>query len=166
MEIAYRMQKQRYKIEHCNDAYVYTNTPKTIKKLYKQRLRWIYGFINNTLDYKNVLFRKQYGNFSVFTLPMGLISIISVSYLFSRIVYNFGVFLYDKITLFNLVGFNFNTQAKIISTNLDPFFFSAPTFIFLVILIYLLVIFSMIFGPMVKRYHTSMAWMKSGFDSP
>src|SRR3989344_2013015 len=30
MEIAYRMQKNRYKIEHCNDAYVYTNTPPTI----------------------------------------------------------------------------------------------------------------------------------------
>jgi cellulose synthase/poly-beta-1,6-N-acetylglucosamine synthase-like glycosyltransferase len=55
MEIAYRMQKNHYKIEHCNDAYVYTNTPRTIKKLYKQRLRWIYGFINNTLDYRGVL---------------------------------------------------------------------------------------------------------------
>jgi cellulose synthase/poly-beta-1,6-N-acetylglucosamine synthase-like glycosyltransferase len=46
MEIAYRMQKNRYKIEHCNDAYVYTNTPKTVRKLYRQRLRWIYGFIS------------------------------------------------------------------------------------------------------------------------
>jgi len=31
MEIAYRMQKNKYRIEHCNDAYVYTNTPTTIK---------------------------------------------------------------------------------------------------------------------------------------
>jgi len=36
MEIAYRMQKYHYKIEQCNDAYVYTNTPSTIMKLYKQ----------------------------------------------------------------------------------------------------------------------------------
>ena len=59
-EIAYRMQKNEYKIEHCNDAFVYTNTPTTIKKLYKQRLRWIYGFINNTIDYRSVLFKKRY----------------------------------------------------------------------------------------------------------
>ncbi|MEK7069330.1 MAG: glycosyltransferase family 2 protein, partial [Patescibacteria group bacterium] len=75
MEIAYRMQKNHYKIEHCNDAYVYTNTPGTMKKLYKQRLRWIYGFINNTFDYRGVLFRKKYGNFALFTLPTGIISI-------------------------------------------------------------------------------------------
>jgi cellulose synthase/poly-beta-1,6-N-acetylglucosamine synthase-like glycosyltransferase len=50
MEIAYRMQRHHYKIEHCNDAYVYTNTPRTIRKLYRQRSRWIYGFINNTID--------------------------------------------------------------------------------------------------------------------
>jgi len=36
MEIAYRMQKNHYKIEHCNDAYVYTDTPGTIRKLYRQ----------------------------------------------------------------------------------------------------------------------------------
>ena len=100
MEIAYRMQKNNYKIEHCNDAYVYTNTPGTTKKLYKQRLRWIYGFINNTIDYRKVLFKKKYGNFAVFTLPMGVISIFSIVYLFSRIVYNFGNFIYSKIIKF------------------------------------------------------------------
>ncbi len=44
MEIAYRMQKNHYKIEHCNDAFVYTNTPGTIAKLYRQRVRWIFRF--------------------------------------------------------------------------------------------------------------------------
>lgn len=142
MEIAYRMQKNGYKIEHCNDAYVYTNTPGTIRKLYRQRLRWIYGFINNTIDYKNVLFRKKYGNFAVFTLPMGVISIISVSYLFGRIIYNVGYFLYSKIVILGTVGFNFHTK----SFNLDPFFINIQSFIFLIFSIYFLVIFAMIFG--------------------
>ncbi|TSC77670.1 MAG: Glycosyltransferase involved in cell wall bioproteini [Parcubacteria group bacterium Gr01-1014_24] len=142
MEIAYRMQKNHYKIEHCNDAYVYTNTPTTTKKLYRQRLRWIYGFINNTLDYKSILFRKEYGNFSVFTLPMGIVSILTVSYLFGRIVYNLGDFLYSKILVFKTVGWHFTTQAY----NFDSFFLNARSFLFLVILIYFLVIFSMIFG--------------------
>lgn len=142
MEIAYRMQKNHYKIEHCNDAYVYTNTPSTIEKLYRQRLRWIYGFINNTIDYRSVLFRKKYGNFSVFTLPMGIISIFSVSYLFGRIIYNLGDFLYLKILFLNTVGFRFTTKIFYF----DTFFLNAQSFLFLVVFIYFLIIFSMIFG--------------------
>ena len=142
MEIAYRMQKNNYKIEHCNDAYVYTSTPETIKKLYRQRLRWIYGFINNTIDYRNVLFKKKYGNFAVFTLPIGIISILSVSYLFGRIVYNFGDFLYSKIIQFGTVGFHFTIK----TFYLDTFFINTQSFIFLMFSIYFLVIFAMIFG--------------------
>lgn len=142
MEIAYRMQKNHYQIEHCNDAYVYTNTPSSVKKLYKQRLRWIYGFINNTIDYKSVLFKKKYGNFSFFTLPMGIISIISVSYLFSRIIYNIGNFLYSKIILLKTVGFNFTS----FTFNFDPFFLNTQSFLFLVCSVLLFVIFAMIFG--------------------
>ena len=142
MEIAFRMQKNHYKIEHCSDAYVYTNTPLSIRKLYKQRVRWIYGFINNTIDYRSVLFRKKYGNFAIFTLPMGIISILSVSYLFGRIVYNLGGFLYPKIIQFTNTGFNFNAK----NFSFDPFFVSTQSFMFLVLVIYLLVIFAIIFG--------------------
>ena len=142
MEIAYRMQKNRYRIEHCNDAYVYTATPSSIGKLYRQRLRWIYGFINNTLDYRDVLFRKKYGNFALFTLPTGIISIFSVSYLFGRIVYNLFHFLSTKILVINTVGWNFPA----ISSNFDPFFINAQSFTFLVLLVYLLIIFSITFG--------------------
>ena len=142
MEIAYRMQKNNYKIEHCNDAFVHTNTPGTVRKLFRQRLRWIYGFINNTIDYKNVLFRKKYGNFALFTLPMGVISIASVSYLFGRIIYNLVHFLYLKIVQLKVIGFNFSVR----SFNFDPFFVNTQFFIFLIIFIYLLVIFSIILG--------------------
>ncbi len=142
MEIAYRMQKNNYKIEHCNDAYVYTNTPGTTKKLYKQRLRWIYGFINNTIDYRKVLFKKKYGNFAVFTLPMGVISVFSIIYLFSRIVYSLGNFLYSKIIQFETVGFSLKVKSFIF----DPFFINTQSFVFLVFSIYFLVIFAMILG--------------------
>jgi cellulose synthase/poly-beta-1,6-N-acetylglucosamine synthase-like glycosyltransferase len=142
MEIAYRMQKNNYKIEHCNDAYVYTNTPETTKKLYKQRLRWIYGFLNNTIDYRKVLFKKKYGNFAVFTLPMGVISIFSIIYLFSRIVYNLGNFLYSKIIQFETVGFSLRLKSFIF----DPFFINTQTFMFLIFSIYFLIFFSLILG--------------------
>ncbi|HTE48766.1 MAG TPA: glycosyltransferase [Candidatus Paceibacterota bacterium] len=143
MEIAFRMQKNLYKIEHCNDAYIYTNTPKTLRKLYQQRLRWIYGFINNTLDYRSILFRKKYGNFSILTLPMGLISIFSVCYLFSKIIYNLGIFLYSKILILKTVGWHFATS-KIFY--FDTFFLNMRSFVFLVIFTYLLVAWALVFG--------------------
>jgi cellulose synthase/poly-beta-1,6-N-acetylglucosamine synthase-like glycosyltransferase len=142
MEIAYRMQKNHYKIEQCNDAYIYTNTPKTIKKLFKQRLRWIYGFINNTIDYRGVLFKSKYGNFSTFTVPAGIISIFSVSYLFGRLMYTFFDFLAEKIIQFQAVGFHFSAELG----NFDPFFINTQSFMFITVFLYSLVIFSIVLG--------------------
>ncbi len=142
MEIAYRMQKNRYQIEHCNDAYVYTNTPSTIPKLYKQRLRWIYGFINNTLDYRDVLFRREYGNFATFTLPVGVISIFSVSYLFGRIMYNIWEFVHSKFMEWRTVGLDFSVK----EFRFDPFFINTKSVIFLIVLLYGMVLFAILYG--------------------
>lgn len=144
MEIAYRMQKNHYQIAHCNDAYVYTNTPHTISKLFKQRLRWVYGFINNTLDYRNVLLRKKYGNFALFTLPAGLIAILSISYLFGKVFYSLGHFIFVKISEFTTLGispFNFYPRLKF-----DIFFINPSSLFFVFLFVYILVIFSVIFG--------------------
>jgi biofilm PGA synthesis N-glycosyltransferase PgaC len=88
MEIAYRMQVHGYKIVQCYDAYVYTVTPDSFKKLYKQRLRWMYGFINNTIDYRKYVLKPKYGAFSLFTIPSATIT------LFGTVI----------LSLFGLVG--------------------------------------------------------------
>lgn len=147
MEIAYRMQKNGYKIEQCNDAYVYTNTPKTVIKLYKQRVRWIYGFINNTIDYKGVLLRPKYGNFAIFTVPSGVISIFAASYLFGKAIYFLGDAIYNKITSFQTIGFNFSFN----SFNFDPFFINTKAFLFLTIVLYFLVFISMFLGRRIAK---------------
>lgn len=147
MEIAYRMQKNNYRIEHCPDAHVYTNTPRTIAALYRQRIRWIYGFLNNAIDYRDVLFKKKYGNFALFTLPTRVISIVSVSYLFGHIIYNFGDFLYSKIIKLKTVGLDLNIQ----HFSFDPFFINTKFFLFLVILVYGLVILSVVLGRKITR---------------
>jgi len=142
MEIAYRMQKNNYKIEHCNDAYVYTNTPETIRKLYRQRVRWIFGFMNNTIDYKNVILKDGYGNFSFFTLPSRVFSIFAIAFLSSRTIYNFGTFVYAKILVYKTVGLSIHAKSLVF----DPFFFNTQTLFFLFIMIYVLIFFSMLFG--------------------
>jgi cellulose synthase/poly-beta-1,6-N-acetylglucosamine synthase-like glycosyltransferase len=144
MEIAYRMQKNHYKIAHCNDAYIYTNTPHTISRLFKQRLRWVYGFINNTIDYRNVLFRKKYGNFALFTLPAGLISILAVSYLFGKMFYNLGNFFLKKFSEYQAIG---SSSLDLYSNfKFDTFFINPQSIFFVFILVYLFVIGSVIFG--------------------
>ncbi|OGI71204.1 hypothetical protein A3B84_01585 [Candidatus Nomurabacteria bacterium RIFCSPHIGHO2_02_FULL_35_13] len=142
MEIAYRMQKNHYKIEQCNDAYIYTNTPGTITKLFKQRLRWIYGFINNTIDYRNIIFRKKYGNFSLFTVPSSIISIFAVSFLFGKMAYGLSSFLFSKVIEFETVGLGFVSK-----TNFpDLFFVDTQSPFFIIIVLYFLIVFSIILG--------------------
>ncbi len=142
MEIAYRMQENHMKIEHANDAFVYTVTPDTIKKLYKQRLRWIYGFIQNTIDYRRLLFRKKYGNFSFFTLPSGAISVISVVFLFSFMIYNLGNFIAKEIVKISTVGFSLGSADRLF----DPFFFNTQAASLVALVLYGTVITAMIIG--------------------
>ncbi len=154
MEIAYRMQINGYKIEQCNDAFVYTNTPNTVYKLYKQRLRWIYGFINNTIDYKHFLFKSKYGNFSLFTVPAGIISIFAASYLFFRLIYNISQFIYNKFVEYKTLGFDLVTEK---SFHFDPFFINTKAFIFITIVLYALVITSMLLGSRIAKDKWSLS---------
>lgn len=140
-EIALRMQKNHYKIEHCPDAYVYTVVPSSVKKLYRQRLRWIYGFLRNAIDYRELLFKKKYGNIAFFTLPSGMISILSVIFLFSMLLYNLATFLVHKITQIQIIGIQ--SASKL---NMDLFFFDTKSIFFVSIILYTSVIISLLIG--------------------
>jgi cellulose synthase/poly-beta-1,6-N-acetylglucosamine synthase-like glycosyltransferase len=54
-------------------ALVYTVGPATFAGYFYQRLRWARGFLENSLDYKEIFFKKEYGNFGMFTLPMAFL---------------------------------------------------------------------------------------------
>jgi len=143
-EIAFRMQKNHYKIEHCPDAYVYTITPNSIKKLYRQRQRWIYGFIRNVIDYRKLLFRKEYGTLAFFTLPSGIISVVSVIFLFWMLAYNFFSFIAKKIAQISIVGFNHTISGQ--SFNFDFYFLDTKTLFFVSIMLYTSVIVALLIG--------------------
>ena len=131
-EMAYRMQKNHYRIDDCHDAYVYTNMPGTIPKLYKQRLRWIYGIINNIIDYRGVLFNKEYGNFSILVVPVALIFMFSSIFMFSKEIYFSIHFLFLKILNFQTVGLHAFNQVR----NFDSFFIPTQVSLFILIFIY------------------------------
>jgi hypothetical protein len=71
-----------------------------------------------------------------------MISIVAVSYIFGRVLYNLGNFIYYKVLQFKTIGFSFNTNFLAF----DPFFFNIQSFFLLVIVTYVLIIFSMVFG--------------------
>lgn len=148
-EIALRMQEHGYKIEHCPDAYVYTVSPNTVPKLYRQRKRWIYGFIKNAFDYRRLFFRKKYGNIAFFTLPSGLISVMSVIFIFGILIYTLSGFISEKIAKYKAVGFE---KISAESFSFDWFFIDAKATIFISVLLYGMVIAALLIGRrMVER---------------
>ncbi len=104
MEIAFRMQANHLKIDNVHNAWVYTTGPNTVKKLYKQRVRWTYGFLQNVRDYKFLFFNKKYGNIGLLTLPIAFILIIGVLFSVFFLSYRFINFLVNKFIQYKTVG--------------------------------------------------------------
>lgn len=146
-EIAYRMQENFMRIEHCPTAYVYTVTPATVKTLYKQRLRWIYGFIQNTIDYRRLMLNPKYGNFSFFTVPAGAISILAAVYLFLAAVYNVIGYIIENITRWSIAGFSKGLP----TFQFDWFYLDIRATLVVAVVLYSLVLTSMIVGSKIAK---------------
>lgn len=144
-EIALRMQEHGYKIDHCPDAYVYTCAPNTVPKLYRQRLRWIYGFIKNLMDYKHLLFNKKYGSVALFTLPSGLLGVIGVVFLMVNVIMNVSRFVIDKVGEIKAIGLS-NLHFNGFNFHFDWFFFNTKAVLWFTVIMYILVLISVLVG--------------------
>lgn len=113
LEMALRMQSKHYKIGNSYKAFVYTVTPNTVRALYKQRLRWTYGFMKNVIDYKHLLLKKEYGNLGFFILPVATLSIFSA-------LYFAGTFLISVIS--NLINYIIKVETIGINWGFDNLF--------------------------------------------
>lgn len=88
MEFALRMQKHHMKIRNVHTAHVHTTTPDTLYKLYRQRLRWAYGIMKNTLDYRFMLFEREYGILGMISLPLSFFGVFIFLYNFGFIMFH------------------------------------------------------------------------------
>jgi cellulose synthase/poly-beta-1,6-N-acetylglucosamine synthase-like glycosyltransferase len=76
MEMALRMQSHHMKIENAHTAFVYTVCPATPRALYKQRVRWVSGFLKNAFfKYRFMFLNKKYGHLGILTVPFAFGSI-------------------------------------------------------------------------------------------
>lgn len=124
MEIAMRMQKNRMKIGNAHNAFIYTVAPTSLYKLYKQRLRWTYGFLKNAFDYREMFFKPQYGHLSFIVLPAASFSFFSTIYFFGVSIYKFIQSVVERVVEFFTVGFNwdgFNFDFFYVNTDMVTF---------------------------------------------
>ena len=108
LEMALRMQNAGYLIGNAPGAVVYTGTPRTIRALFRQRVRWTYGFLRNAIDYRHMFGNGAYGNLGIIVLPLALGSIGIAIYFFARILYYAILALMHLITRFEVLGFSFH----------------------------------------------------------
>jgi len=147
LELTYRMQVNGYKVEHSHDSIAFTTGPKTIRKLFIQRLRWGYGFLKNTEDYKTAIFNKKFGNFGIFTLPMSLVSYFVIVTVFGISWYHIFLFLYDKFVIFKLLG----VKALFGNVSFDLFYFNTKAMVFLSILTIIFFAITIIMGRKISK---------------
>lgn len=106
--MAMRMHMNHLKIENCHRGYVYTFGPSTLKTLYKQRVRWTHGALENMIDYKKIFFNKKYGSVAFLTLPFTVVSLCSVVMLTLFFFWNIGNKIYQIIAKYMAIGFHFH----------------------------------------------------------
>lgn len=147
LELTYRLQTRGYKVEHSNEAIAYTTGPKTVPSLFKQRLRWGYGFIKNTQEYSFAIFNRKFGNFGVFTLPMSIGSYFTILTVFLVSWYKIYQFLYDKFLVIKLVGI----EAFFGKFSYSWFFVNTKTLVFLFLFIIIFIIINIMIGRFISK---------------
>lgn len=151
VELTFRMQKQGFKIDHCENAFVTTKGPDTLKKLFKQRLRWCYGFIQNFKEYSHMLFNKNFKNFGFFTLPLNTFAYVMIIFVFGVGLYRLSYFLYEQILELVLVGFQ-----GFSFFNMDLFFIDTKITTLLGICMFIFLLIGVIMGKKTSKTSTGL----------
>lgn len=112
MEIALRMQKEGWKIRACHETQVTTEVPSTLRKLFRQRLRWYRGGVMNILKYIDMFFNPKYGDFGLFVLPTTL-----GSGFFAALFMAWTMFFWSKNFVETLLPFLYNFSAALTLTS-------------------------------------------------
>ncbi len=116
LEMGLRFQEHGLKVGNTTKAIVYTVSPRTIKQLYRQRLRWTYGFLNNAIDYKHLFFNRKRGAVGLLALPVSVLSLLLAVYIFFYGLYSLFNAFYLRFEHWMEFGFDFKF-------NFDMFYF-------------------------------------------
>lgn len=97
MEVTFRMREKGYKIFNVPTAYTYTEAPKDFWGLWKQRIRWYRGYLENVRKYAHMIGNPQYGNWGIFFLPANFLWIFTLGFLFFSFLYEVSIKLLNSL---------------------------------------------------------------------
>ena len=87
MEMAMRMQAAGHLIGNAPRAEVHTSTPRSLRALFRQRVRWTYGFLRNVFDFRHMIGSRKFGNLGLIVLPSSILSVGIGIYFFIRLLW-------------------------------------------------------------------------------
>jgi cellulose synthase/poly-beta-1,6-N-acetylglucosamine synthase-like glycosyltransferase len=126
MEMALRLQEAGHLIANAPGAIVHTSTPPTLRALFRQRVRWTYGWLRNAVDYRHMFGNYRYGNLGIIVLPFAILSIFTGIYFFIRVSYFLLRAIYTEYVKISYAGFHFQPGTP------DLFYFNTSAVLFLV----------------------------------
>jgi len=136
MEIAFRLQKNQYKIVQLLNVNVYTYAPNSLKNFYFQRNRWNKGSILNVWDYRKMMFNKKYGDFGMLQMPMVLCAgFIAMTIIILVLFYNVFKPLFNSLHNLSLVDFDIFSFIANINLNLNLLDFNYYKLIIIAVII-------------------------------
>lgn len=139
-EITLRMHKHHLKIMNSHKALVYTVGPATLRGYFFQRLRWARGFLENSLDYRELFFKKEYGNFGMFTLPMAFLFVFYGLYAAFYALFIAAMHYFEVAHRVILVGIHFKMPT------FDMFYMSTTLTSFVVMVMLTMFLFTLYIG--------------------
>lgn len=105
MEVAFRMFKNGAKLKSTTNAFTLTESPPDFTGLFRQRLRWYRGYINNCIRYKELWFNPNYGNLGLIMLPFNVVLTLTLIFLALHMVYRLFDTGIQMINTYLLIGF-------------------------------------------------------------
>ncbi len=155
MEMAMRLQKNRLKIVNEPKALVYTVGPNSIKKLYKQRVRWVSGFLANLIDYKGMVFNKKYGDLGLLVLPFAALGVFLSFFLFIKGILSISNSLWREFQKIYFGGLFFHAP------NFDWFYLDTSAVSILGLILIMITIFTVWLGHKIStgKWHFSFEFI-------
>ena len=158
MEIALRAQKTNFKIKFCPEVIIKTVPPDNFKSLLKQRVRWVLGFIDNYMKYRDI--ENIYLREIVFGISIILYVLLPLSFLI--ILYMYGKQLYDFLRYLSSINYDIYYFIKYsFSFDINTYIFQllSTSQLILITFSFILLINFVLFISIYKRYDKSKSWL-------